>query len=146
MPAAIEATCVPWPTRSTVSSAELKFFSARTWPLRSGWVVSVPVSRTAILTPLPVNPALQAVGAPICGTLLSRLARRTPSSQTRSMPAAVVTRSPSPGPAVSAFQISGTSPAGVVTDSAFSEVRLRPTSVPPASRTCALAAWACLPR
>ncbi|MDF9806177.1 hypothetical protein M2436_004724 [Streptomyces sp. HB372] len=109
-------------------------------------MASVPVSRTAILTPLPVNPAFHASGAPICGTLLSRLAFRTPSSQTRSIPAAVVTRSPPARRSVSAFQMAGASAVGVVSDSAFSDRRLRPTSVEPASRTCAFAVAACLPR
>lgn len=39
---------------------------------RSGWVASYPESRTATFTPLPVAPACQAAGAPICATLRSR--------------------------------------------------------------------------
>ncbi len=53
VPAAMDATCVPWPTTSPVVGADVKFLAAVTWPLRSGWVASTPVSRTAILTPLP---------------------------------------------------------------------------------------------
>ncbi|MGY3680215.1 hypothetical protein ACVWXU_003838 [Streptomyces sp. TE33382] len=54
VPAAIEETCVPCPTRSLVSGEAVKFFDARIWSLRSGCVASTPVSRTAIFTPLPV--------------------------------------------------------------------------------------------
>ncbi len=81
VPATVDATCVPWPDLSPVPEAEpLKSCSATTCPVRSGWAVSMPVSRTATLTPVPSYPAAQAVGAPICGTLLSRLALRLPSS------------------------------------------------------------------
>ncbi|MGY3680214.1 hypothetical protein ACVWXU_003837 [Streptomyces sp. TE33382] len=47
---------------------------------------------------------------------------------------------------VSACQMSLASRFGVSTDSAFSELRLRPTRVAPASRTPAFAAAACAPR
>ncbi len=53
VPAAMEATCVPWPTLSVVSGEVVKFLAPTTWPLRSSWVASTPVSRTAIVTPLP---------------------------------------------------------------------------------------------
>lgn len=53
LPAAVEATWVPWPSRSAASGAPLKFRAATTRPWRSGWVSSTPVSRTAILTPSP---------------------------------------------------------------------------------------------
>jgi hypothetical protein len=39
------------------------------------------VSSTATVAPVPVWPAAHASGAPICGTLWSRLARTRPSSQ-----------------------------------------------------------------
>ncbi|CAM5583049.1 hypothetical protein SGRIM128S_06107 [Streptomyces griseomycini] len=53
VPAAVAATWVPWPTLSPAFGAAVKFLDAVTWPFRSGWVVSTPVSRTAIFTPLP---------------------------------------------------------------------------------------------
>ena len=48
---------------------------------RSGWLVSIPLSMTATRTPLPVNPAFHATGAPIWTALRSRLSRRVPLSQ-----------------------------------------------------------------
>lgn len=80
-PAIVEATWVPWPARSTVSAAAEKFFTASIRSFRSGCVASTPESRTATLTPLPSYPAAWAAGAPICGTLLSRVAFTLPSSQ-----------------------------------------------------------------
>lgn len=89
VPAAVEATCVPCPSRSWASGEPLKLRSAATRPARSGWVASMPVSTTAIFTPLPSNDRAQAAGAPIWPVLRSREALRTPSSQIRAMPDAV---------------------------------------------------------
>ncbi len=89
VPAAMDATWVPWPKWSVASAAVEKFLDSITWVLRSGWLASTPVSRTAILTPFPWYPAAHAVGAPMSGTDVSRLALRTPSSQTCAMPEAV---------------------------------------------------------
>jgi hypothetical protein len=90
VPATIEATWVPWPYRSTLSGAELKFRSATSRSARSGCVWSTPLSSTATVVPVPVYPASHAAGAPICRTLWSRSACRLPSSQIRDTPAAVV--------------------------------------------------------
>ncbi|MET9020524.1 hypothetical protein ABZV93_11110 [Actinopolymorpha sp. NPDC004070] len=46
----------------------------------------MPVSSTATFTPDPSSPRCQAAGAPICGTLWSRLARTLASSHTRRTP------------------------------------------------------------
>ncbi len=54
VPATMEATCVPCPKWSVASAAGVKFLDSITWSLRSGWLVSTPVSRTATFTPLPV--------------------------------------------------------------------------------------------
>ncbi len=91
VPAAMLATWVPCPTRSAVSPESEKFADASIRPARSACgglspgaaPVSIPVSRIAILTPLPVSPRCQAAGPPICGTLLSRDARNCRSSVTR---------------------------------------------------------------
>ncbi len=70
---------MPWPTWSSTSvsstfpsASAVNPLVAITRPLRSGCVASYPLSRTATFTPLPVTPASQAAGAPICGTLRSR--------------------------------------------------------------------------
>jgi hypothetical protein len=136
----MDATCVPWPYWSVASAAVEKFFSATTWFLRSSWVASTPVSRTATLMPLPSYPAAHAVSAPICLTDLSRLALRTPSSHTWAMPEAVF--APPDRVSVMAAHRSGASPLGVSTASAFSDLRDLRTLVPPASRTSAFAAAA----
>lgn len=107
VPAAMEATCVPWPYLSVVSGEVEKFLAAATWPLRSGWVASMPVSSTAMVTPLPSRPAFQAFGAPICWTDVSRLTSRTPSSQRFATPVAVV-----PSASVSAFHSAAASSRG----------------------------------
>lgn len=82
----VEATCVPWPLRSTTSSYGMKLRDEATTPARSGCSVSYPVSRTATSTPLPVLPRAQASGAPICATLDSSVALTLPSSQTLRTP------------------------------------------------------------
>jgi hypothetical protein len=66
---------------SSASAASLKFCDASTLPARSGWAEAMPVSSTATFTPAPVHPAAHAVGAPISGTLSSKVACTTPSSQ-----------------------------------------------------------------
>ena len=82
LPVMVDATWVPCPTRSMVSVSSVKFCAAITLPARSGWMSSIPVSTTATGTPCPVNPACQATGAPISGTLTSRDGCRIPSSRT----------------------------------------------------------------
>ncbi|RAO49918.1 hypothetical protein ONO86_02401 [Micromonospora noduli] len=103
VPAMVEATWVPWPTVSRASATSVKLRASATLPARSGWVASTPVSSTATDTPVPVNPAAQAVGAPICGTLWSRVTRRRPSSQIRSTPPAASSLAPA-GPVVTSSQ------------------------------------------
>ncbi|CAM5395543.1 hypothetical protein SMICM304S_01503 [Streptomyces microflavus] len=95
VPAAMEATWVPCPTRSRASGEPLKFRSATTRPVRSGWVASIPVSTTAIFVPVPSYERAQAAGAPICPVLRSSDALRVPSSQMCAMPE-VVAADPSP--------------------------------------------------
>ncbi|OKI15429.1 hypothetical protein A6A25_14040 [Saccharothrix sp. CB00851] len=85
-PAMVAATCVPWPIRSVASGSAVKLRSAISRPARSGWSPSTPVSTTATVTPAPVYPAAQAVGAPIWAVLRSRVGRRTPSSHTLATP------------------------------------------------------------
>jgi hypothetical protein len=94
-PATIEATCVPCPLPSTteVSLVKLALLTIRPW--KSGWDVSMPVSRTATFTPWPWNPLNQAVGAPIWMTLTSSEACTVLSSETRSIPRPSV-RAPGP--------------------------------------------------
>jgi hypothetical protein len=82
LPAMVLATWVPWPWWSTASAVVLKFFISAMRPAKSGWVGSMPVSRTATVVPVPSKPACQAVGAPICGTLTSSVAVAFASSQT----------------------------------------------------------------
>ncbi|MGC0347911.1 hypothetical protein [Streptomyces sp. SAI-218] len=87
---------MPWPALSSVLPVPLKSFASVTAAARSGWVVSMPVSRTATSTPLPSYPAAQAAGAPICATpppnstafapSSSVGALNRPSSQTRATP------------------------------------------------------------
>src|ERR1041385_6896597 len=43
--------------------------SDTTLPARKGWFLSTPVSNIATTCPAPLNPAAQALGAPIKGTL-----------------------------------------------------------------------------
>ena len=66
VPAIVPATWVPWPFPSTTLLSVLKLADAETLPCRSGWVASYPVSRTAILTPVPSYPAAHACGTWIC--------------------------------------------------------------------------------
>ena len=68
-PAMVEATWVPCPWPSLTVSPATKLLAATTFPVRSAWVSSKPVSRTATFTPLPSWPARHASGAPIIGTL-----------------------------------------------------------------------------
>ncbi len=103
LPAMVEATWVPCPTMSSGFVSSVKLRDSATLPARSGWVRSTPVSSTATRTPLPVYPAAQAVGAPICGTLWSSVTRRRPSSQIRSTPPAASSRAPERS-ALTAFQ------------------------------------------
>ena len=56
LPAMVEATWVPWPTVSPASASSVKLRASATWPARSGWVASTPVSSTATVTPAPVEP------------------------------------------------------------------------------------------
>ena len=91
LPATIDATCVPCPTRSPSSSSpSVKFSDATTRSARSGWVASMPVSSTATVVPEPSNPTAQACGAPTCGTLRSSDGCRSPSSHTFDTPAAAI--------------------------------------------------------
>ncbi len=87
LPAMIEATWVPCPTVSSTLGCEEKFAVAAILPTRSGWDSSTPVSSTATLTPVPVNPACQAPGAPIRVTPGCALSFFLPSNQTLSCPA-----------------------------------------------------------
>jgi hypothetical protein len=88
VPATVEATWVPCPSRSVVVSDSEKLAAATTWPARSGWVASMPVSRTATRTPSPVRPCAQTVGTRIWVRLGSRaVLRKRRSSQTRLTPA-----------------------------------------------------------
>ena len=45
----------------------VKFCESTTWPARSGWLVWMPQSSTATVTPVP-SVVSQAVGAPIFGS------------------------------------------------------------------------------
>ena len=57
VPAMVEATWVPWPTRSRSSSSpSVKLRRRGTWPARSGWVASMPVSSTATVSAGAVEP------------------------------------------------------------------------------------------
>ncbi len=87
-PVIVDATCVPWPKRSSVESLVLKFFDSTTAPARSGCVSSTPVSSTATVTSLPVKPFAHAWGAPTCAALRSSDAVTLPSSQILPVPAA----------------------------------------------------------
>ncbi len=79
----IEATWVPCPKASSVPSwPPVKSCAPTTASAKSGWVASRPVSSTATVLPAPLWPARQALGAPICGTLWSSVARTGASSQT----------------------------------------------------------------
>ncbi len=53
VPATVEATWVPCPLRSEVFSLGTKLTLSWIWSVRSGWVGSMPVSRTATVTPSP---------------------------------------------------------------------------------------------
>src|SRR5919108_2297833 len=81
VPVAIPETWVPWPLRSCMSAGvqvpPVKFCVAVTFgslsgcdqrwksrSSRSGWLGSIPVSSTAIFTPVPVSPWLQSALAP----------------------------------------------------------------------------------
>lgn len=86
LPPTVEVTWVPWPLRSATSSPGMKLLVASTRSLRPGWEVSTPVSRTATFTPLPVSPASQALGVPICSLLCAMSASTRPSSQILPMP------------------------------------------------------------
>lgn len=92
LPPTVEETCVPWPFRSATSWPSMKLLVSVTRSLRSGWVRSTPVSRTATLTPLPVSPASQAAGVPIWALLVSIAASTRASSQIFSTPPASRTR------------------------------------------------------
>ena len=87
-PVIVEATCVPCPLPSSTVPFPEKSLLSLTFPARSGWSVSMPVSSTATRTPWPVRPACHAAGAPICGTLSSRLACTLAFNHTFSTPAA----------------------------------------------------------
>ena len=77
---------MPWPLMSVMASPGTKLAVPSIWDSRSGWCRSMPVSSTATFTPLPSNPAAQASGAPICGTLSLRLTCTRPSSQSLATP------------------------------------------------------------
>ncbi len=82
LPVMIDATCVPCPKWSSAPvSLPVKSRAPATASARSGCVASTPVSSTATVAPFPVWPADHASGAPICGTLRSRLTRTGASSQ-----------------------------------------------------------------
>jgi hypothetical protein len=126
VPAAMEATCVPWPTLSSAVFVPEKIFDAITRPLRSGCRASMPVSSTAMVTPLPlyvVFSALVAVAAAVftgADWAADGLggAARTASSQTFPSPAAAVAYGvPARGAVVSARHTAAASPSGAVTDS-----------------------------
>src|SRR5207248_2630675 len=85
-PVMMDATWVPCPWPSTVVPLSVKSLDAATFPWRSGWSGSRPVSRTATVTPVPSKPACHAAGAPICGTLWSSAARTLWSNQTACTP------------------------------------------------------------
>ncbi len=53
VPAMVEATWVPCPCGSVGSSSGTKLTVSWMWSARSGWVGSMPVSRTATVTPSP---------------------------------------------------------------------------------------------
>ncbi len=53
VPATVAATWVPWPCSSLAEGSAVKFLVWVILPATSGWVSSMPVSRTATLTPLP---------------------------------------------------------------------------------------------
>lgn len=85
-PAMVEATWVPWPCLSRTSWPGTKLFDSRMRSFTSGWVGSIPVSRTATLVPLPSYPSAHACGAPICGTESLSAASTRPSSHSLAMP------------------------------------------------------------
>ncbi len=87
LPPTVEATCVPCPLRSATSSPAMKLRLSVTRPARSGWPASTPLSSTATVTPLPVSPACQACGVPICALDSAMAAVTLPSSHTPSTPA-----------------------------------------------------------
>ena len=94
-PAMVAATRVPWPRWSPGSGVSEKLAWPARSPARSGCVASMPLSRTATVTPAPVRPACQAAGAPIWVRLASRSAAWTRrSSQMRRTPAS----GPAPAP------------------------------------------------
>ena len=78
----MDATWVPWPWVSVASGSSVKFADSTIRPARSGWLASIPVSTTPMVTPRPVRPPAHASGAPISGTLSSRLTRTFRSSHT----------------------------------------------------------------
>ena len=82
----VEATWVPCPLTSVTPSSGTKLSVSSICVDRSGWWTSMPVSSTATVTPAPSNPAAQASGAPICGTLSLRLASTRPSSHSLATP------------------------------------------------------------
>ncbi|MBB5786473.1 hypothetical protein HD601_001048 [Jiangella mangrovi] len=82
VPATVDATWVPWPLWSVASGSSVKLAAASTRPARSGWVSSMPVSRTATTVPVPSTPASQAAGAEIWLVLRSSRASVGASSQT----------------------------------------------------------------
>ncbi len=148
VPAAVEATCVPCPLRSLASGEPLKSRSATTLPARSGWEESIPVSTTAIFTPVPSYERSQAAGAPIWPVLRSSVALRTPSSQIRAMPDATAADPSSRGRVRAShsapfFPVALSAP---VTASASRTERVRRSVVPCEERTSVRAAPASAPR
>ncbi len=100
VPATVDATWVPCPARSVISSPGTNTADAPIWPARSGWVGSTPVSRTATRTPAPVSPLAQTAGAPIWAVVSARSACTCPSNQILAIPPE---KRPSPPVAVAAF-------------------------------------------
>src|SRR5690606_21784472 len=62
VPAMVAATWVPCPASSVVVGSSVKLASCTTTPARSGWVVSMPESSTAMVMPSPVKPDCHASG------------------------------------------------------------------------------------
>lgn len=111
-----------------------KFFSATTRLVRSGWLLSTPVSSTAIVTPVPSYPASQASGAWICRVfqLGSAAAFWIAFSQTVRRPDSAVAYGEPGAASVSAVQTPAAASSGAVTDSPPSAVKVWVTSAPSA--------------
>ena len=82
-PAAIEATWVPWPLPSSTDPLPEKSEVKPIRPSKSGWLESIPVSTTQIVTPSPrLFNSCQIWGAPMWGTETSSIVWTSSSNQT----------------------------------------------------------------